>query len=102
MARLLKLPTNKKLVPAIPCHQRLREILTALPRGQSEFILTGKRGHEYKADILIRLVRNQLAKIGIRGYSVHGLRSNAALAEASCSRTCAALRQACREEETCP
>jgi integrase len=57
-----------------------------LPR-RSEFILIGERGHEYKADTLTRLVRDQLAAIGIRGYSVHGLRSNAAqsLAEAGCS-----------------
>jgi integrase len=70
----------------IPCHQRLRKILTELPR-RPEFILIGERGHEYKADTLTRLVRDQLAAIGIRGYSVHGLRSNAAqsLAEAGCS-----------------
>ena len=33
----------------IPCHQRLRKILTELPR-RSEFILIGERGHEYEAD----------------------------------------------------
>lgn len=68
---------------AIPCHQNLREALAALPR-QSEFILTGERTKQYRADTLTRLVRNQLTKVGIGGYSVHGLRSNAAqaLAEA--------------------
>ena len=71
---------------AIPCHQRLRSILSALPR-RSEFILTGERGAPYRADSLAAMVRKQLHSIGIHGYSVHGLRKNAAqaLAEAGCS-----------------
>jgi integrase len=70
----------------IPCHKRLRSILSALPR-HSEFILTGERGAPYKADSYAERVRNQLHTIGIKGYSVHGLRKNAAVAlsQAGCS-----------------
>jgi len=70
----------------IPCHQRLKEILNVLPR-QSEFILTGERTKQYKPDSLTRLVATQLHQLGIHGYSVHGLRSNAAqaLAGVGCS-----------------
>ena len=72
---------------AIPCHHRLRSILSALPR-RSEYILTGERGQPYQsAESLAAMVRRHLRAIGIRGYSVHGLRKNAAqaLAEAGCS-----------------
>jgi integrase len=71
---------------AIPCHQRLKEILVALPR-KSDFILAGERTLQYKPDSLTRLVAEQLHDLGIHGYSVHGLRSNAAqaLAEVGCS-----------------
>jgi integrase len=71
---------------AIPCHQRLRTILATIPR-RGEYILTGERGAPYRADSLAAAVRNQLNAIGIHGYSVHGLRKNAAqaLAEAGCS-----------------
>ena len=50
-------------------------------------ILTGERGAPYRADSLAAMVRKQLHAIRIRGYSVHGLRKNAAqaLAEAGCS-----------------
>jgi integrase len=72
---------------AIPCHHRLRSILSALPH-RSEYILTTERGQPYQsAESLAAMVRRQLHAIGIRGYSVHGLRKNAAqaLAEAGCS-----------------
>jgi integrase len=70
----------------IPCHHRLKSILSVLPR-RSEFILTGEYGRPYKADTLTVMVRRQLHDIGIHGYTVHGLRKNAAqaLAEAGCS-----------------
>lgn len=70
----------------IPCHKRLRAILSTLPR-YSEFILTGERGAPYKAASLAAMVRKQLHAIGIHGYSVHGLRKNAAVAlsQAGCS-----------------
>ncbi|MGC2076192.1 MAG: tyrosine-type recombinase/integrase [Xanthobacteraceae bacterium] len=71
---------------AIPCHQRLRSILSVLPH-RSDFILTGEQGRPYKADSLGTMICRQLHDIGINGYSVHGLRKNAAqaLAEAGCS-----------------
>jgi integrase len=71
---------------AVPCHHRLRSILSTMPR-RSEFILTGERGQPYKAASLAGLIKRQLKAIGINGYSVHGLRSNAAqrLAEAGCT-----------------
>jgi enterobacteria phage integrase len=70
----------------IACHKRLRSILSALPR-RGEFILIGERGKPYKAASLAAMVRKQLRAIGIRGYSVHGLRKNAALSlsQAGCS-----------------
>jgi integrase len=71
---------------AIPCHHRLRAALSTLPR-HSEYILTGERGTPYHPESLAHAVRRQLHAIGIHGYSVHGLRKNAAqaLAEAGCS-----------------
>ena len=70
---------------AIPCHHRLRSVLSTMPR-HSEFILTGERGTPYHPQSLAAAVRRQLHAIGIRGYSVHGLRKNAAqaLALAGC------------------
>jgi integrase len=72
---------------AIPCHHRLRSVLSTLPR-RSEYILTGERGTPYHhPQSLAAAVRRQLHALGIRGYSVHGLRKNAAkaLAEVGCS-----------------
>jgi len=71
----------------IPCHRRLKAILAALPR-RGDNILTAERGGEpYKANSVSTLVRRVLHEAGIVGYSVHGLRKNAAqaLAEAGCS-----------------
>jgi integrase len=70
----------------IPCHHRLKSILSVLPR-RNEFILTGEHGRPYKADTLTVMVRRHLEAIGIHGYTVHGLRKNAAqaLAEADCT-----------------
>ena len=70
---------------AIPCHHWLRAALSTLPR-HSEYILTGERGTPYHPESLAHAVRRQLHAIGIHGYSVHGLRKNAAkaLAEAGC------------------
>jgi enterobacteria phage integrase len=69
----------------IPCHHRLKSILSTLPRS-SEFILTGEQGRPYNVDTLTVMVKRQLRAIGIHGYTVHGLRKNAAqaLAEAGC------------------
>jgi integrase len=72
---------------AIPCHKRLRSILSKLPR-RGDFILTGKYGRPYKnAPSLSAQIRSQLRAMGIRrDYSMHGLRKNAAkaLTEAGC------------------
>jgi integrase len=70
----------------IPCHRRLRETLDKLPRRQSEYILLGERGRPLGADSLSMAFRRMLARLGIKGYSIHGLRKNAAkaLADAGC------------------
>jgi integrase len=84
----IEVPSQQKTgeYVSIPCHRSLRSVLATLPR-RSEFILTGERGKPYKAASLAAMVRKQLHAMGIHGYSVHGLRSNAAkaLAEAGCS-----------------
>jgi integrase len=71
----------------IPCHRRLKAILDELPR-RGDYILTGERSERYEAGSLSTLVRRVLRSAGIRdGFSVHGLRKNAAqcLAEAGCT-----------------
>jgi len=70
----------------IPCHRRLKAVLATLPR-RGDNILSGDRGERYKSASISTLVRRVLHNAGIRGYSVHGLRKNAAqaLAEAGCS-----------------
>jgi integrase len=70
----------------VPCHKALAAVLQTMPR-RGEYVLTGERGKPYDPASLARLVRNQLQRLGIRGYSFHGLRKNAAmaLAEAGCS-----------------
>jgi len=69
----------------IPCHKRLRATLSTRPR-QSEFILTGERGAIQSCQ-LGRDGAQAITAIGIHGYSVHGLRKNAAVAlsQAGCS-----------------
>lgn len=75
--------TGEPLV--VPCHTVLRGTLSQTPR-QSEYILTGERGRPLKAEALSAAFRRRLAKLGVTGYSVHGLRKNAgvALADAGC------------------
>jgi len=70
----------------IPCHRRLKALLATLPR-RGDNILTAERGEPYKSASISTLVRRVLHEAGISGYSVHGLRKNAAqaLAEAGCS-----------------
>ena len=71
---------------AVPCHQKLKAILEGTPR-RGEFIQRGERGDSLMAGSLTVLVRRVLKRAGVSGYSVHGLRKNAAqnLAEAGCS-----------------
>lgn len=70
----------------IPCHRQLKAVLATLPH-RGDTILTAERGEPYKAASVSTLVRRVLHEAGITGYSVHGLRKNAAqaLAEAGCS-----------------
>ncbi|MGO9685116.1 MAG: tyrosine-type recombinase/integrase [Beijerinckiaceae bacterium] len=70
----------------IPCHRRLKALLATLPR-RGDNILTAEHGEPYKSASISTLVRRVLHDAGISGYSVHGLRKNAAqaLAEAGCS-----------------
>ena len=69
----------------IPCHRRLREALAKLPR-RSEFILTGERGRPLGPEGLSVAIRRTLARLGVKGFTTHGLRKNAAkaLADAGC------------------
>jgi integrase len=71
---------------AIPCHRALCDELKSMPR-LGEAILIGERGRSLKASSLGVLVRRALNAMGVSGYSIHGLRKNAAqaLAEAGCS-----------------
>jgi integrase len=69
----------------VPCHAILRETLSRTPH-QSEFILVGERGRPLMPEALSASFRRRLEKMGVKGYSVHGLRKNAgvALADAGC------------------
>jgi integrase len=69
----------------IPCHPVLREALEAA-RKPSGPIVTTRYGYKLTAAGLGDAFRERLKKLGITGYSLHGLRKNAvaALAEAGC------------------
>jgi integrase len=69
----------------IPCHVRLRQTIEANSNA-SDFLLVGERGRPLKAEALSAAIRRTLARCGIKGYSAHGLRKNAAqeLADAGC------------------
>ena len=56
-----------------------------MPR-RAETILVGDRGRALTAASLSVMVTRELRKMGVTGYSIHGLRKNAgkALAEAGC------------------
>jgi integrase len=71
---------------SIPCHQELRTELESMPH-IADTILVGERGESISSITLAGAVRGQLKKIGAAGYSIHGLRKNAAvaLADAGCS-----------------
>lgn len=71
---------------SIPCHKTLRAELDAMPR-EADTILVGERGRSLTAASLSVMVTRELRAMGISGYSIHGLRKNAAqaLAEAGCS-----------------
>jgi len=71
---------------SIPCHQTLRAELAKMPR-VAETILVGDRGAPISSITLGAAVRAQLRQMGAAGYSIHGLRKNAAvgLADAGCN-----------------
>jgi integrase len=75
-----------KAALSIPCHRELRTELERMPR-VADTILVGDRGAPLRGDSLSVMVRKQLRRMGIDGYSIHGLRKNAAvaLADAGCS-----------------
>jgi integrase len=71
---------------SIPCHWKLREALDAQP-DKTGFMIKTRFGTPYKSKALGQAFRIVLHKqLGIRGFSIHGLRSNAgvALADAGC------------------
>jgi integrase len=70
---------------SIPCHKELRAELESMPR-VAETILVGERGVPVSSITLAATVRTELRKMGVDGYSIHGLRKNAAvaLADAGC------------------
>jgi integrase len=72
----------------IPCNEKLRAEIETMPR-LGKTILIGERGHSLTAHSLGVLVSRALRGMGVTGYSIHGLRRNAAkaLAEAGCSDT---------------
>jgi integrase len=71
---------------SIPCHAELRTELESMPK-VADTILVGDRGSPISNITLAAAVRAQLHKMGADGYSIHGLRKNAAaaLADAGCN-----------------
>jgi integrase len=63
---------------SVPCHAELRAELEAMPR-IADTILVGERGEPLMADSLGVMVRKALRRMGVEGYSIHGLRKNAAV-----------------------
>jgi integrase len=71
---------------SIPCHKALRAELETMPR-TAETILVGEKGAPISSITLAAVVRAKLRQMGVDGYSIHGLRKNAAVAldNAGCS-----------------
>jgi integrase len=71
---------------SIPCHEVLRAELMSMPR-RGRYILLGERGDRLQAKSLSIMLSRALALMGGKGYSMHGLRKNAAkaLAEVGCT-----------------
>jgi integrase len=67
---------------SIPCHSELREELENMPRA-ADTILVGERGTALTGPSLSTMVHRQLRDMGVRGYVIHGLRKNAAVALAN-------------------
>src|SRR5262249_23686054 len=60
----------------ITCHSGLRKTLECTDR-KSEFILTGAFGKPYRAHGLSKMIGTALRRMGVQGYSAHGLRHRA-------------------------
>ena len=71
---------------SIPCHKLLRAELESMPR-VAETILVGERGAPLVSQSLSAMIGRALRAMGVEGYSIHGLRKNAAvaLADAGCT-----------------
>jgi integrase len=74
----------------IPCHKVLRAALEAIPESDrtGTILKTSRRNsRKYSAQGLAEAFRRTLRKVGAKGYSIHGLRKNAAkaLADAGCT-----------------
>jgi integrase len=63
---------------SILCHAELRAELESMPR-VADTILVGDRGASISSITLAAAVRAQLHRMGADGYSIHGLRKNAAV-----------------------
>jgi integrase len=76
--------TKAKLT--IPCHSKLKVALNDVRRDDGP-ILTTQLGRPYSAHGLSLMVQRVTAKLGVKQYTAHGLRCNAAiaLAEAGCT-----------------
>jgi integrase len=64
---------------SIPCHKELRAELESMPR-VADTILVGELGRPLTDASLSVLMRRQMVEMGVNGYSIHGLRKNAAVA----------------------
>jgi len=71
----------------IPCHQNLRDHLTATGIDHHPYLLTSSTGDRYQATSLTNLIIVECKRLGFPGFSPHGLRhlAGAALAEAGCT-----------------
>jgi integrase len=83
-ADIIELHQQKTGEPVvIGCTEELRAELASMPR-RGDTIIVGERGGALTAQSLSVMVRRELQKMGVTGYSIHGLRKNAGndLAEA--------------------
>jgi integrase len=84
--QVIQQKTNEYLT--IPCHKVLRDALLAvMPEKKDGYVLATRLGDRFTNEGLSNAFRRLLKKIGAKGYSIHGLRKNAAakLAEVGCT-----------------
>ena len=70
----------------VPCHTEFARVLAEIPRRQT-VIFTTKTGRPWTSNRISQEVARQMQKLGFEGYSLHGLRYNAAqnLFEVGCT-----------------